>query len=67
MVGENAYSVGSSSYGLGANVTRGSLLNVNAGNVNTMNNPWRADAFPVRCVQELAGLQTKSGLFMKET
>lgn len=67
MVGQNGYSVGSSSFGLGSNAVRGSLLNTNKENVNTMNNPWRADAFPVRCVQEIAGLQVVTAKSFEKT
>lgn len=43
----------SSSNGLGELSNRGSDLNSNASNVNPLNTGYRAEGFPVRCVQEL--------------
>ncbi|WP_455592569.1 hypothetical protein [Bacteroides sp.] len=52
-VGTNGYYWAASTYGFGSNVYKGAFLNFNGGNINPFNNGYRADAFPVRCVQEL--------------
>jgi len=50
-VGANGYAWSSSPYASG-NFNVG-FLNFNSGNVNPLNNTWRAHGMPVRCVQHL--------------
>ena len=55
-VGTNGRCWKSSSNGLGDLANRGSDLNSNSTNVNPQNTGYRAEGFPVRCVQAFTKL-----------
>lgn len=62
-VGTNFYQWATSSYGGGSISYKSTFFNFNSGNVNPLNSGYRADAFTVRCVQELTPLSVISVFF----